>query len=122
VKLQLGYATAMFGYMVAIFAVGTPSRDGGVWSALAAAAIEVPLFVGLAACMLLCLTDGEWRRKVSWPLYALVVAVSGGYAAVGEWYAAASGRAASLADFLVSVAGVIGLLVVHWVARRQWMV
>lgn len=120
-KLHLGYAAATIGYMVAIFVVNAPSQGGGAWPALAAAALQVPLFAGLAACTLLCLTDGEWRRDVSWCLYGLVVAVSGGYAGLAEWYTTTSGRAANLWDFLVSVAGVIGLLVMHWLAGRHGM-
>lgn len=119
-KLHLGYAAASLGYMLAIFVVNAPPAEDGAWPALAVA-VQVPLFAGLAACTLLCVTDGEWRRDVSWRLYTLVVAVSGGYAGLAEWYATTSGRAASLWDVLVSVVGVIGLLVVHWLAGRQGM-
>jgi hypothetical protein len=121
VKLHLGYAAATIGYMIAILALNAPSREAATWPALAAVAVQVPLFAGLAACTLLCLTDGEWRRTVSWRLYTLVVAVIGGYAGLAEWYATMSGRATGLWDFLVSVAGVIGLLLVHWLAGRQGM-
>lgn len=121
-KHKLGYLAATIGYMVAIMLVSAPAEEGRTWASLVAAVVQVPLFAGLAACTLFCLTDGEWRRDVSWRLYTVVMAVSGAYAGLAEWYAVTSGRTASFGDFLLNMAGAIGLLVAHWLAVRQGLI
>jgi hypothetical protein len=119
VKLHLGYGVATVGYVVAILVMATAPPESGGWRALVAAVLQVPLFAGLAACTLLCLTGGRWQRNVSWRVYVLVMALCGGCAALGEWYAATAGRTGSVGDFIVGTSGIVGLLVTHRLAHRQ---
>jgi hypothetical protein len=115
VKLHPGYALATIGYMVAISVVVTAPVDGSRWPAW----LQLPLFTGLGACALLALADGQWQRRVPWWAYLAVVAVTGGYALAGEWYARGAGPGTRLGDLLVSTAGVIALLVLHRTGRRE---
>ena len=67
---------------------------------------HAPLFAGLAFCMVKSLSGmHEWSR------YAFTAAVSGICAALDEWHQSfVPGRHVSIADFLLDLAGIIGML------------
>jgi hypothetical protein len=82
--------------------------------------LHVPLFAGLAVCLLLAVTGGQWSCRVSWQLYAAVIAIAVGYAAFDEWYQAfVPGRYSSATDFVLNCVGVGGLVLVHRLARGR---
>ena len=122
-KLHLGYGIAAVGYMVGIFLMSSVPEGGTAttpgppmfWNLL-----HVPLFAGLASCLLLSVSNGEWRRPIPAHLYAVVVLVAASYAWFDEWrQAAIGGRHASLEDLLLNLVGVAGLLILHRFAGGQ---
>ncbi len=114
-RLHPGYALATIGYMAAISVVVTAPLDDGRWPPW----LQLPLFTGLGACALLAHADGQWQRRVPWWAYLAVVAVTAGYALIGEWCARGAAPGVRLGDLLVSTGGVIALLVLHRTGRRE---
>jgi VanZ family protein len=77
------------------------------------------VFAGLAAGLLLSLTQGQWSRPGSWRLYGVIGVIAGGYAASDEWHQSfVPGRSASVGDFLLDCAGIALVLTVHWLLTR----
>jgi len=112
------YGLATVGYMAAVFLLS--SRDVvAPRSIIALKLLHPPLFAGLAACLLLTLTQGQWWRPGSWQLYGLIGLITGGYAASDEWHQSfVPGRSASVGDFLLDGAGIALVLIVHWALTR----
>ncbi|MGH7263771.1 MAG: VanZ family protein, partial [Candidatus Rokuibacteriota bacterium] len=106
-KLHLGYGVAAVGYMVGIFFM-TSVPEGGTISTPGPPAfwnfMHVPLFAGLASCLLLAVSNGEWRRRIPIRMYAVIILVAATYAGFDEWrQAAIGGRHASLEDVLLNL-------------------
>lgn len=125
VKLHLGYTVVALGYMTGIFILSElPAQCGGgpldpvreVLSNL----LHIPLFAGLAWCLLMCLSDGQWYRTVSCQLYGIIGLLAGAYAAVDEWHQSfVTGRSGSVGDFLLDCLGIGGLLLIHQLVRGR---
>ena len=114
--LHLGYAVAAIGYMTGIFVLSS-LPEGGVgtpgspvfWNLL-----HIPLFAGLASCLLLSVSNGQWRRRLPGWLYAAIALVAATYACFDEWrQASLVGRHATIEDVLLNLAGIAGLLLLH---------
>jgi len=118
-KLSPRYGLATLGYMAAVFLLS--SQDVvAPRSFIVLKLLHPPLFVGLAACLLLSLTQGQWSRPGSWRLYGVIGVIAGGYAASDEWHQSfVPGRSASVGDFLLDCAGIVLVLVVHCLLTRQ---
>ena len=117
-KLSPRYGLATLGYMAAVFLLS--SQDVvAPRSFIVLKLLHPPLFAGLAACLLLSLTQGQWSRPGSWRLYGVIGLVVGGYAASDEWHQSfVPGRSASVGDFLLDCAGIALALTAHWLLTR----
>jgi VanZ family protein len=121
-KIHLGYGLAAVGYMTGIFFAANAPEEigvGGSQSALFWNLLHIPLFAGLASCLLLSLSDGQWYGRVPWRLYALVLVIAGVYAGLAEWHqAGVTGRYGASGDVLLDLVGAAALVVVHRVTGR----
>lgn len=118
-KFHLGYGVAASGYMTGIFFLS--SSQGGKSDPefqLLSNLFHVPLFSGLALCLLLSLTGGQWSRPLPYQLYGAISLLAGAYAAFDEWHQSfVAGRSASVGDFLLDCLGIAGLLLLHRLRR-----
>jgi len=106
-KLNVRYGLATVGYMTGIFVLSASQLNVIPASRLVLKVLHVPLFAGLAACVLMGLGQGPWSETGSWQLYGLVGVVAGGYAAFDEWHQSfVPGRTASVGDFLLDCLGI----------------
>jgi hypothetical protein len=118
VRFNPGYGLAAIGYMTAIYLLSA-SRDDVVVPVVMLKLFHLPLFGGLAACLLLGLTRGRWYRAVSWQLYGLVGLVAAAYAAVDEWHQSfVPGRNPSGGDFLLDCMGILLFVALHRTMSR----
>ena len=119
-KVHLGYAFAAIGYMIGIFCLSASPeqiRTTGLAASIASTLLQVPLFAGLASCLLLSVSDGQWHRRISWRLYGLIIAIAGAYAVFAEWYQCwVSGRYDMPADLMLNLVGIAALLLAHRLA------
>lgn len=119
-KLHGGYTLLTFGYMAGIFLLsGMPAQYGNAPINLIPGSLQnglhIPLFAGLTWCVLLSLSDGRWRRRVSLLLYGIVGLFACAYAALDEWHQSfVPGRFAGVGDFLLDCFGIVGLLLIHY--------
>jgi len=114
VKLNVGYGLAALGYMTGIFVLSASQLNVIPASRLLLKVLHVPLFAGLAACVLMGLAQGLWSQAGSWRLDGLVGLVAGGYAAFDEWHQSfVPGRSASVGDFFLDCLGIALFLGVH---------
>jgi hypothetical protein len=128
-KLHLQYTVATLAYLTGIFLLshlpGTESAPGGpsIISIIPERLqnfLHVPLFAGLAWCMLMSLSNGQWRKTLPLWCYGVVGVFAIVYAAVDEWHQSfIPGRFASLSDFFVDCVGIVGLLFAHWLWNRE---
>lgn len=124
-RLHRGYALLALGYVAGVYALSevSPAATEGPPGA-AAVALEVlsnlfhiPLFAGLAWCLLMSLSGGQWNRPASRALYLVVGFTGATYAALDEWHQSfIAQRSASVMDFVLDCLGIAGLLVLH----RAW--
>ena len=121
VKFHLGYGVAAIGYMTGIFLLSSlQGGKSGPAVQLLANLFHIPLFFGLALCLLLNVTGGQWYRSVSCPLYWGIGLLAGTYAALDEWHQFfVAGRSASFSDFLLDCLGIAGLLLLHRLLRAH---
>jgi hypothetical protein len=85
------------------------SLSGLVVKGVDADLLHVPLYAGLAFCLLNTMPETRPRQTVSWRLLGLAFA-SAVYAALDEWHQSfVSGRDASFGDFSLDLLG-IGLM------------
>ena len=119
-KLNVGCGLAAVGYMTAIFLLSSTPGNFAPTSRLVLKLLHLPLFAGLAACLLLGLTQGAWYQTGSWRLYGVVALLAGGYAAFDEWHQSfVPGRSARVGDFLLDCVGIGLLLAVHRLMTRE---
>ena len=80
--------------------------------------MHVPLFAGLAYCLLKTLPAGG---QTSWPRSGIVFLVATGFAALDEWHQSlVPGRFASVSDFLLDIIGVVAvILILHFRSLRE---
>lgn len=83
--------------------------------------LHMPLFSGLAVCLLLSVTGGQWYRTVSCQLYCVIDLLAGTYAAFDEWHQSfVVARFASASNFLLDCLGIGGLLLIHrWLSGHR---
>jgi hypothetical protein len=119
-KLQPGYLLSACGYMTVIVTVSSAAADGGgATSPLVTNLVGTTLFAGLASCLVLSLTGGEWGLALPWRLYVVVGLIGVGIAGLDEWGAFPGGvRSGSMAGFLLDTLGVVGLLTAHRLVHR----
>jgi len=118
-KIQPGYLVSACGYMTGIVTVSSGTDGGGATSPLVTDLLGASLFAGLASCLLLGLTGGEWGLALPWRLYVLVGSIGVGIAGLDEWCAfPGGGRSGSMAGFLLDTLGVVGLLTIHRLMHR----
>lgn len=119
-KFNLGYGLAAIGYMTGIFLLSSSQGDVAPASVLVLKLLHLPLYAGLAACLLLSLTQAQWYRGVSWHLYGVIALLAGSYAAFDEWHQSfVPGRSASMGDVLLNCVGIALLLALHRLVSRH---
>lgn len=81
--------------------------------ALASNLFHVPLFAGLAFCLLKTFSGGQ---EIPFRLCWVVFVVAAGYAVLDEWHQSfVPGRFASVGDVLLDVTGIMAtMLIVRW--------
>ena len=125
IRFDRGYSIAACGYMFGIFILSElPARGAAgridlvpqsLWNFL-----HVPLFAGLAWCLLMSLSSGQWGQTLCPEAYAVVGLLAGGYGLLDEWHQSfVAGRFASLTDLLLDCLGIGGLLVIHFMRRGK---
>ena len=118
-KIQPGYLVSACGYMTGIVTVSSGTDGGGATSPLVTDLLGASLFAGLASCLLLSLTGGEWGLALPWRLYVVVGFIGVAIAALDQWWAFPSGvRSGSMPGFLLDTLGVVGLLTAHRLMHR----
>jgi VanZ family protein len=119
-KLSAGYGLAAIGYMTGIFLLSSWQTSHAPASPLVLKLLHLPLFAGLAASLLLGLTQGHWSRAVSWQGYGVIALVAGSYAAFDEWHQSiVPGRSASVGDVLLDCVGITLFLALHRLIARE---
>lgn len=115
IKFHPGYGVAAIGYMTGIFFLSSlQGAESGPAVRLFSNLLHIPLFAGLAWCLLLSLSGGQWIRTLSLPLYGIIGLLAGAYAALDEWHQFfVPHRSASVSDFLLDCVGIAGLLFLH---------
>lgn len=121
IKVHRGYCVAAIGYMTGTFVLSSlPGAESGPAFQPFSNLLHIPLFAGLAWCLLMSLSGGQWSRTVPLPIYGVVGLLAGAYAVVDEWHQYfVAGRFASVGDFLLDCVGIAGLLLMHSSARGQ---
>jgi len=126
IQLERPYGLLALAYLVAIYRLSS-LPDLGVTESdplvlLVSNLSHVPLFAGLAFCVLKSLAGAG---KVRWGLYGLAFAASGACAVLDEWHQSfVPGRDGSTGDVLLDLAGIGGMLLIlrrHalWKERRR---
>jgi len=121
-RLHLGYAAFALTYMIGIFLLSHISPEGGSAlidsvSPLLSNALHIPIFAGLAWCLLMAMAGGRWQQTVSWEWYWTVGLIAAAYAALDEWHQSfVPGRSANAGDFLLDCLGIAGCILIH----RAW--
>jgi hypothetical protein len=114
VKLQFSYIVAALGYMTGVYILSASEGTIGPSSVLFTKALHVPLFAGVAGCLLLAVTGGQWYRRMSIRAYALVGFIAIALAAAGEWRQSfVIGRIGSVYDVLLDGVGIGLAIVIH---------
>jgi VanZ family protein len=119
-KFQFGYLIAAVGYMTGVFLLSSSEANIGPSSIALTKILHIPLFAGVAGCLLLAATGGQWYRTLSIQAYLLVAGLAVGYAAADEWHQSFNtGRVAAVGDFLLNCVGVgLAIAIQLFVARR----
>jgi VanZ family protein len=87
VKFHLGYGVATIGYLTGIFILSSlPGEASGHAGRVLTNLLHLPMFFGLALCLLLTVSGGQWDRSVPYQLYWAVGLLGGTYAAFDEWH------------------------------------
>lgn len=121
IKLHPWYGFLTLAYLGAIYWL-TSIPDFGVGGSdplvnLASNLFHIPLFAGLAFCLLQALSGGQPSQEVTWGAWGLTLLGSGAYAALVEWHQTfVPGRYGSMSDFLLDLIGIGGMLLI----LRRW--
>jgi hypothetical protein len=117
IRLEPRYALLTLAWTAAIYLLSSRvelgTGDSHPAVALASNLLHVPLFAGLAFCLLKTLSGGqEIHARLCWVVF-LVTAV---YAAMDEWHQSfVPGRFASVGDFLLDITGILStILIMRW--------
>lgn len=95
-------------YMVGIYWLSSLS-DLGV-KGLDTSFLHIPLYAGLAFCLLKAMSEALPRQAIPWRLPGLIFVSAAAYAALDEWHQSfVPGRDASTGDFSLDLLG-IGLM------------
>jgi VanZ like family len=119
-KFQFGYLVAAVGYMTGVVLLSSSEASFGPSSFLLTKALHIPLFAGVAGCLLLAVTGGQWYRTLSAQAYALVAVLAVGYAAADEWHQSfVADRVAQVSDFVLNCVGVGLAIMIQWLVSRR---
>jgi VanZ family protein len=115
IRLDPRYGLMTLAWLASIYwlssRVDLGTGDSQPLVALASNLLHMPLFAALAFCLLKTLSAGQ---EFSWRLCAVVFLIAAGYAALDEWHQSfVAGRFASVADFLLDVTGIVGVILVQ---------
>jgi VanZ family protein len=81
---------------------------------------HIPLFAGLAFCLLRALSWREGSQQVTWRLLGLTFLVTAVLAALDEWHQSfVAGRQSNMKDFLLDLLGSGGMLLILRVRARR---
>ena len=125
-KLHPKYIVATLAYLMGIFLLshlpGTDSAQGGL--SLIPERLQnflhIPLFAGLAWCMLMSLSNGQWRKTIPLWCYGVVGFLAILYAVADEWHQSfVPGRFPSVRDVFMDCVGIVGLLFAHRIWNRE---
>jgi hypothetical protein len=97
-------------YMAGIYWLSSLSNLGirGIDTSL----LHVPLYAGLAFCLLKAMPEARPRQAFTWKLPGLIFVSAAAYAALDEWHQSfVPGRDASTGDFSLDLLG-IGLMLI----------
>jgi len=118
-KIHFGFGLAGAGYLIGIGMLScTPNPP--IPAALEVAFLRIPLYAGLALCLLLSVSGGAWQRLLPARLYWLVgflaVGCAGAEVVYRQWLDPGC-RVAE--DFVVGLTGIAGLLIAHRLLGSQ---
>lgn len=124
--IHLGYLVASAGYMTGIFLLSSsvgeslPGSAGSVTSLIFTKLLHLPLFGGLALCLLLAMAGSHFGYRRRWQPYLMTALIAGTYAGFDEWHQSlVPGRYASVGDVLLNCTGIAVLLIAHWACSRR---
>jgi VanZ family protein len=109
IRLEPRYGLVTLAWLAGIYWLSSRPELGTSESQPLVALVEnllhVPLFAGLAFCLLKTLSPGP---EILWRVCGLVFLVTAVYAALDEWHQSfVPGRFASVGDFLLDVTGIV---------------
>jgi hypothetical protein len=118
-RLHLGFALAGLGYLIGI-AMLSCAPNSALPAVVEVAFVRIPLYAGLALCLLLSIGRGAWERPPGVRQYWLVGLLGAGCAGAEALYRVwAHAGCHVMANFVVGLAGIVGLLVAHWLLGSQ---
>ena len=115
VKFHPWYGLFTLAYLVGIYWLSSLSDfgvgEGEPMVQLASNLFHIPLYAGLAFCVLQALSGAQGIQGVPCALSGLSFLGTAAYAALDEWHQAfVPGRFASVGDFLLDLVGIVGML------------
>jgi hypothetical protein len=112
-KFDLGFGLASVGYLIGIGMLScTPSST--LPDALEVMFVRIPLYAGLALCLLLSLSGGAWERPAPPRLYWLVGGLGTVFAGAELLYRLKLDSGCNVfEDFVMGLIGVVALLFAH---------
>jgi hypothetical protein len=118
-KIHLGFGLAGAGYLMGIGMLScTPNAP--LPAVIEVAFVRIPLYAGLALCLLLSLNGGAWQQSLPTRLYWLVGFLALGCAGAEVVYRLWLDPGCRVAeDFVVGLIGITGLLIAHRVLGSQ---
>ena len=124
IRLHRRYGLLTLAYVVSIYWLSSlpdlgVRRDPVI--RLVSNLFHIPLFAGLAFCLLQALSGREGKQQVTWRLLGLTFLVTTILAALDEWHQSiVPGRHSNMKDFLLDLSGIGGmLLILRLIARRR---
>lgn len=117
IQLHPRYGLLTLGYLVAIYWLSSlpdlSVGDGDPLVQLASNLFHIPLFAGLSFCFAQAISEEQGKETVQWKLSGLTFFGTGAVAALDEWHQSlVPGRHASLSDFFLNLAGILGVVLV----------
>jgi len=116
IESWLRYALLLVVYLVGIYWLSSFPDLGfrrNPIIGLASNLFHIPLFAGLAFCLLRALSGTEGRQQVTWRLLVLTFVVTAVLAALDEWHQSfVPGRQSTMKDFLLDLIGSGAMLLI----------